>query len=162
MEGAPTRVHRLCLCVQEVKSFEKLLDSSLYKFLIESATFHEDRIHIANAHLRHLESEDDVFPMRTDHIEGSEQLPDVVGASMLAWQNPVQLLVEGQLTMPNRVVNVYLQGYILVFSVLDGQRTCRIRGDMDHSLKVSCKPNGGGRAEAQFGHSLESIIENFT
>ena len=162
-DDAPARVHSLRLCVEEIKNLEELLDGSLYEFLIESATVHEHRIQIADAHLRDLKHEYDVPAMRTDHFKRSEQLPDLVGASMLARQDLVQVLVERQLTVPEGVVDVRFEGYMLVISGRQGQPTAKPDvPQLGYSLKVASKPDGGRRAVAQFGQSLIPVIEDFT
>lgn len=67
--GIRTSVYSLHLSVEEIKGFEKLPDGALGEYLIESATLHEYRIHIAEAHLRNLKSERDVLAMRTDDFK---------------------------------------------------------------------------------------------
>lgn len=112
-------MYRLRLCMKEIKSFKKLLDGSLYEFLIESATVHEYRIQIADAHLRNLKSQRDVLAMRTNDFKRSEQLSDIFGARMPAREDLAEVLVERQLTVPDGIVNVDFKCYILVISTLD-------------------------------------------
>lgn len=81
-------MNRLHLCVEEVNSFEKLLNSSLYEVLVKSTVFHKHYIHIANAHLRNLKSERDMLPMGALDFKRGEQFSYVVGASMLTRPGP--------------------------------------------------------------------------
>ncbi len=87
--------------MEEVYCGEKLLDSPLDEILFEPATFYENGIEIAEAHLTNLENKHEVFAVGASDVERVEQLPDVIAPGMVARQDFSKALIEGQLALPN-------------------------------------------------------------
>ena len=121
-EGPYTGVDCSHFCMQEIDSLQKFPDGAPNKVLIKTSTLHEDGIHVAEAHLRYLQSQSFVPSTRPHNLKRVVEISDISSTNVVAWQHFGESLVERQLAMLDRVMYVDLQSHILVVSAVKVSR----------------------------------------
>lgn len=100
--------------VQIVDGLQKVSDGFLDELLIEATTFHEDVVHVLQAHLRNLKNEHKVLPLWPVYSERAEELSDPASAWMVAVLHLIDTGVQRRFAMAKRVAYVNFESDIAV------------------------------------------------